>query len=262
LAPDFNTGTKENSVEDEEQTITPNRFNTQLVLISGESASGKSASLMNLRDQPNWMYLNCEAGKRLPFRNRFDNYNVVDPYQVHEGLDHAKTSNHAGVVIDTLTFLMDMYETQYVLPATNTMAAWGQYAQFFKIMMQEKVASLGKPVIIMGHVRDDLDEKAMEIKTKVPVKGALQNNGIEAYFSTVVSTKKVPISKLAAYENDLLHITEDDEMLGYKHVFQTRLTKETTGERIRSPIGLFTKAETYMDNDAQLLLDRLKEFYD
>lgn len=249
-------------MEDQQQEINPDVFNTQLVLISGESASGKSASLMNIRNQEKWMYLNCESGKRLPFRNKFNAYNVIDPYQVHEGLDHAKHSDHIGVIIDTVTFLMDMFETQYVLPSTNTMAAWGQYAQFFKIMMQEKVASLGKPVIIMGHVRDDLDEKAMEMKTKVPVKGALQNNGIEAYFSTVVSTKKISLTKLAAYENDLLHITEDDELLGYKHVFQTRLTKETTGERIRSPMGLFTKAETFMDNDAQLLLDRLKEFYD
>ena len=35
----------------------------QLVLIAGSSAGGKSASLENLRDQENIIYLNCEAGR-------------------------------------------------------------------------------------------------------------------------------------------------------------------------------------------------------
>ena len=46
-------------------------LNTQLVLISGMSATGKSASLRNLRNQEKWFYANCEAGKSLPFKNKF-----------------------------------------------------------------------------------------------------------------------------------------------------------------------------------------------
>ena len=38
------------------------QVNDQLVLISGESGTGKSASLMNLKNQESWIYLNCEAG--------------------------------------------------------------------------------------------------------------------------------------------------------------------------------------------------------
>ncbi|QEP29860.1 Sak4-like ssDNA annealing protein [Sinorhizobium phage ort11] len=237
-------------------------INEQLVLISGESGTGKSASLRNIRNQERWMFLNSEAGKRLPFKNKFDAYKIIDPYQVHEGLDFLKVSpDHDGGILDTLTFLMDMMETQYVLRAVNTQNAWGSFAQFFKEMMQEKVASLDKPFLILAHTRSDLDEKNMEMKTAVPIKGALRNNGIEAYFSTVVSTKKVPLTELKEYENDMLHITEEDEMLGYKHVFQTRLTKKTVGERIRSPMGMFTKEQTFIDNDAQLLLDHMKDYY-
>ena len=44
-------------------------------------------------------------------------------------------------------------------------------------------------------------------------------------------------------------------------MFQTRITKNTVGERIRSPMGLFTKEQTYMDNDAQALLSHLRRFY-
>lgn len=68
--------------------------------------------------------------------------------------------------------------------------------------------------------------------------------------------------ELKDYKNDLLHITEEDEMVGFKYVFQTKITKNTTGERIRSPMGLFDRSETYMDNDAQILLDHLQKFYE
>ena len=51
-----------------------------------------------------------------------------------------------------------------------------------------KVVAFGKPVIMTAHVKEVLDEKAMEMKTFVPIKGALANNGVEAYFSTVIAT--------------------------------------------------------------------------
>lgn len=237
-------------------------INDHLVLIAGESGTGKSASLMNLPNQEKVMYLNCEAGKRLPFRNKFKNFTITNPYQVYEAFDHAQNNPEFNViVIDTLTFLMDMFETQYVLSAQDTQKAWGQYAQFLKVLMQEKVAASDKAVIFLAHTRSELDAKAMEMKTSVPVKGSLKNNGVEAYFSLVVATKKVDLKDLEPYKSDLLHITEQDVLLGYKHVFQTQLTKNTIGERIRAPMGLFSREETFMDNDAGLLLKQVQEYY-
>ena len=236
--------------------------NDQLVLIVGYSAVGKSASLRNIRNQDKWLYLNTESGKRLPFQNKFQSYRITDPYQVHEAFDHGTNNPEVhGIIVDSLTFLMDMFESQYVLTASNTMKAWSDYGQFFKELMQIKVTAFKKPVIFTAHVRDDLDEKAMEMKTSVPIKGALKNNGIEAYFSTVVAAKKITIKDLEKITNNLLAITEEEREVGYKHVFQTRITKNTTGERIRSPMGMFTKEQTYIDNDAQLLLDHLTKFY-
>ena len=101
----------------------------------------------------------------------------------------------------------------------------------------------------------------MEMETKIPVKGALKNNGVEAYFSTVISTKVVPLKKLEPYESDLLTITDDDRDQGFKYVFQTRLTKDTTGEKIRAPIGMFDRNETYIDNNVQNVIDRLHQYY-
>lgn len=238
-------------------------MNEQLVLISGESASGKSASLRNIPNQERWLYLNCEAGKRLPFRNKFREAKITDPYEVYSVFDFAmeNPADVDGVILDTATFLMEMYESVHIVNATNTQAAWGGYAQFWKNLMQDKVVKFGKPTLILGHTKTELDEANHQMKTAVPVKGSLRNNGIEAYFSTVVSTKKVSIIELEKYNSNLLEITDEDRELGFKHVFQTRLTKGTVGERIRSPMGMFDKSQTYMDNDAQKLLVHLNEFY-
>lgn len=238
--------------------------NDQLVLVGGFSATGKSASLRNIRNQERWMYLNTEAGKRLPFKNKFQTFRIDDPYQVWEAFDHAtqNADQFDGIIVDSITFLMDMLETQYVLSAADTQKAWGNFSQFFKTLMQEKVVRFGKPVVIMAHVLETLDEQAHEMKVKVPIKGALKNNGVEAYFSTVVAAKKMPLKELEEYNSDLLTITEEEEDLGFKYVFQTRLTKKTVGERIRSPMGMFSKNQTYMDNDVQILLDHLHTFYD
>ncbi len=240
--------------------------NDQLVLIVGYSATGKSAALRNIRNQERWLYMNTEAGKRLPFRNNFLSQRITNPYEVHQFMDEITVNPDKidGAILDSLTFLMDMFESQYVLNSTNTMKAWSDYQQFFKLLMQEKVTLFSKPTIIIAHVKDEHDEKAMEIKTSVPIKGALKNNGIEAYFSTVVAAKKVALRDLEPYQgpgNLLLTVSEEEELLGYKHVFQTRPTKQTTGERIRSPMGMFTREQTFIDNDAQLLLDHLTDFY-
>lgn len=240
-------------------------INTQLILISGESGTGKSASLMNIRNQENWLYLGTEAGKRLPFRNKFREVIVTDPYQVHDAFEFATNDPDGaeieGIIIDSITFLMDMYETQYVIGAADGRAAWSDFQHFFKKILQELVPTFGKPVIITAHTRTDMDEGTKTYKTAVPIKGALKNVGVEAYFSTVVSTKVLPIRELEKYENDMLTITEDDELIKLKHVFQTRHTEKTTSEKIRSPIGFFGVKETYINNDAQVLLDHLNEMY-
>lgn len=245
----------------------PVQTNDQLVLISGESGTGKSASLMNLPKKEKWIFLNCEAGKRPPFRAKWYGGEsrgtvITDPFEVYDAFDHGTNNPDVdGIILDTCTFLMEMFESVYINSSANTMKAWGDYAQFWKGLMQQKVASFNKPVIILGHTKEKLDEAAGIMRRSVPVKGSLANNGLEAYFSTVVSTKRVDMKALKDYGSKLLTITDEEQELGYKHVFQTRPTKATIGERIRSPLGLFSPAETFMDNDAQLLLNHLNTYY-
>ena len=93
------------------------------------------------------------------------------------------------------------------------------------------------------------------------------NQGVESFFSTVVTAKKISIKELESknddgslkYDNPLLTITDDDRISGYKHVFQT---KGCEHERIRSSIGMWSHKETYIDNCAQNLIDSLHKYYD
>lgn len=128
--------------------------------------------------------------------------------------------------------------------------------------MQKHIAGSTKNVIVIAHNTDELQPNG-DIKTFVKVKGSLMNNGIEAFFSHVVYAKvmKVKDLKESDYDPELLHITEEDEALGFKYVFQTRLTKDTSGSRIRSPMGLFKANQTYIDNDVELLLKYLEKYY-
>lgn len=236
--------------------------NDQLILLGGKSAAGKSASLMNLRDPEGVLYLNCESGKKLPFRSRFIEKTVTDPHQVEEAFIWAESQPHVHtIVVDTLTYLMDMYESIYVLNSTNTMKSWGDFAQYFKRVMQQHVAGSSKNVVFLAHTLDSLNEGEMVFETKVPVKGALKNQGIESYFSCVIAAKKVKLKELEPYQNALLTITPEEEALGFKYVFQTKLTKETVNERLRGPMGLWATEETFIDNDIQKVFDRLHHYY-
>lgn len=240
-----------------------NQVNDHLVLLCGKSATGKSASLMGLKNPEGVMYLNCEAGKKLPFKAKFKQYTITDPLQVMEAFDAAEGMPDVHtIVVDSLTYLLDMYESVYVLKSANTMQAWGQFAQYFKELMQQHVAKSSKNVIFVAHTSDTLNESEMIMETKVPVKGALKNNGIESYFTIVMASKKVKLKDLEKYKSELLTITPEEEMLGYKYVFQTKLTKETVNERLRGPLGLWDTKETFIDNNMQIVLDRLHAYYD
>lgn len=236
--------------------------NDMLVLICGDSASGKSASLEFIEKSEGVMYLNCEAGKKLPFKSGFSEYTISDPFNVYEAFAVAETRPEVHtIVIDGLNYLMDMFESVHVLNSSNTMKMWGEYGQYFKNLMQQHIAKSTKNVIVCAHVDRQMDESSGEYIHMVPVKGALKGK-IESYFSTIVYAKKVPLKKLdETYKNDMLIVDEDDTDVGYKHVFQTKQTKDTINEKMRGPRRLFKRNETFINNDAQLLINHLTKFY-
>jgi hypothetical protein len=238
--------------------------NNHLVLVSGKSSSGKSASLLDIVKPEGVMYLNCENGKKLPFKSKFKELTVTDPDQVYQAFEEAeKMPEVHTIVIDTLTYLMDMYESTKVLTSSDTMRAWGQYAQYMKVLMSQVVAKSTKNVVFLAHTSDILNESEMINETMVKVKGSLMNQGIESFFTCVISTKKVTLNKLdgKVAKSTLFKLTPEDEANGFKYVFQTRLTKETVNERIRSPMGMWDIKETYIDNNLQNVINRLHKYY-
>lgn len=232
------------------------------LLIAGESGAGKSFSLANIRGQEGVLYLNCEGGKPLPFKNKFKRITIDDPLEIfdlYQKLIDNPGNRYHTVVIDTVSFMMERYEAVHVNGSANTMKAWGDYAAFFKKLMYDYVAKADVYTVMLGHLDGELQEETAQMKYSVPVKGSLKKNGLEAYFTTVVVCKKVKIKDLT--DNKLLHVSQRDEDIGFKHVFQTRTTKQTVGDRIRSPFGLFNDDELYIDNDAQIVIDQLKAYY-
>lgn len=236
------------------------------LLIAGESGAGKSFSLMNIKGPEGVLYLNCEGGKPLPFKNKFKRVTIEDPLEVFAILEKVKADakgRYHTIIFDTVSFLMNRYESVHVIGAQNTMKAWGDYGQYFPKLIYDYVAPLEQHTIMLGHLEGILNEETQRVEYKVPVKGALAKNGIEAYFTTVLYARKMAIKDIEreAEEGPLLSITERDRNLGYKHVLQTRTTKQTVGDKIRSPWGLFKDDETYIDNDVQAVIDRLKAYY-
>ncbi len=237
-------------------------MNSNLVLIAGKSATGKSLSLRGIKNPQGVLYLNCENNKRLPFNSEFKEFTITDPKDIYDAFTQAEDNDKIHtIIIDSLTYMMDMYETVHVVNSPNTMKAWGNYAQFFKILMSQYVAKSTKNIIFTAHTMDILNEAEMINETLVKVKGSLMNQGIESYFTTVISCKKVQLRKLDNYQSDLLNITEEEEMLGFKYCYQTKLTKETVNERIRSSLGMWETSESYIDNDVKSVIDRLHSYY-
>lgn len=236
--------------------------NDHLLLVCGEATSGKSASLMNIKNPEGVLYLNCEAGKKLPFKNKFKRVTITDPNQILTAFDQAEQMEDVHtIVIDSLTYMMDMYETCYIYRSTNGQAAWQDFQQFFKILMQQKVAASKKMVIFTAHTLSEFHEASGTFRSRIPIKGALKGAGIESFFSMSVTARILPLTELEDYKNDMLTITPQEEVLGVKHVFQTQLTRATVGDKIRAPMGMWEPNETYIDNDVNLVSQRIHEYY-
>jgi len=234
-------------------------MNNRIVLCTGKPASGKSTSLLKAANDDSLVYLNTDL-KDLPFRAKFTELKITDPMIIHQAIAEIEANDAMEtVVLDTMTFLMDQYETQYVQKATNTMKAWGNYAQFYKQFMHAIKAGT-KNYIIFAHTKDVYNESEMVTEIKVPVKGSVGATGVEADFTTIIGSKKIPLTKLTM-ENDLLNITDREKELGFKYVFQTFIDKDTVNDKMRSSMGLWADNEKYIDNDILFVTKRLEEYY-
>ena len=234
--------------------------NKNIVLVMGKPNSGKSSALRNL-DQTSMVYLNTDL-KETPFRDKFmASVEIADAYDVIPYIREIEANEKAqGGILDTITFLMSMFERQYVVTAADTQKAWGNYGNFYRELVHE-IKSGTKDYAILAHEETILNKSEMVMESKVPVKGAVGKIGVEADFTTIVAAKQMPVKQLEKYENELLTITDNEREDGVKYVFCTRVTAETAGEKMRSAMGLWKREELFIDNDLKLVFDRLKQYY-
>ena len=112
--------------------------NKNIVLVMGKPNTGKSTSLMKLKNQEKMAYLNADL-KELPFRSKFAvNVEIKDAYDVLDFIDEIEQeAGIEGGVLDTITFLMTMFERQYVAGAANGQKAWGDYGNFYRNLIHK-----------------------------------------------------------------------------------------------------------------------------
>lgn len=230
-----------------------------VIMVMGLPNSGKSHSLSYLKNPERWVLLNSDL-KALPIKIDFAaQVRVEDPLHIFQFIQEIEENPDIdGIVIDTLTYLIDRYETMHVLTATNTQQAWGSYSQYFKKLITRINAS-PKDFIVMAHAHTDIVEATGQINTYVPVKGALKKTGVEGEFNTILGAEVKKVTDLEQYESDYLTVTPEEDEDGVKRVFITRTTKATLGSKMRSP-PIWSRNDLYIDNNIQTVIDKHKEY--
>lgn len=235
--------------------------NKNVFLVMGTPASGKTFSLMFLKDQDRVVYLNTDL-KEVTFPHGFKlELQVPSPYDVLPYIDQIEENDDVDVVVlDTLTYLFMMFENQIIKTAEDTREAWGSYADFYQTLMN-KIKAGTKSYIILAHEGEKYDKKNMVNDVSVPLKGATGRLGCEGDYTNILQARTITIGEAKENPNSLLTLSEEEINDGIKHVFVTRKTGDTVGHKIRSSWKLWNRDELYIDNNCQNVLDRLQEYY-
>ncbi len=235
--------------------------NNLIVAVVGLAGNGKSASLEHIPNQKEWLYLNCETNKPLPFVHNFNEKVVTTPSKLKQLIKAGATNDKCkGIIIDTLTSAFDMQEMHGKKTAEDGYKAWDMYRDYVLDIFQNGVANCNKPIIFLCHVEMTKDIKGRS-KLAISVKGSVANRGIESFFTNIVYADYVELDDLEEYKNDMLNITEDEKIDDGKYVFQTRKTAMGVGLNIRQTRNLWTRDETFIDNNIMHVINKLKNLY-
>lgn len=250
--------------------------NKLTILIEGVSGGGKSSSFQDIPVdvQKYVLFLNAE-GKELPFAHNFCEFKINDPVQVIAALNRiiegVPFKHKSGeeihpkmVCLDSFTFLMDQFVSLYINTAEDTRGAWGNYANYIRTLMLEKVAKLRIPFVATTHILQSDDMENMEKVSRAAIQGGIgKGNGLESYFTTVVYAKQLRMKDVEPFfaEATMLTLTEEETFDEKKHVFVTRPAKQHSGDRIKSPRGMFGVKDLYMDNSIPKLITHINNFY-
>jgi len=217
--------------------------NKKMILIVGGTGTGKTTSLRNI-DKKKAVYIDFDRKAIKAFRDMdtFREWIKID-YVDHlmPGLAGLEADPDTDtIIIDTLSFALDMFVAQKIDTAEDTRAAWGDYKRWYKELIHLAKSS-SKTYIFLTHDKSTYNEAAMETKTVAYAQGSIAGM-IEADFALVAySHKFVNSSGMPAWG------------------FLVGPTKETLALSAKSPMGMF-ESPLIEDNDVLTLIKAADEY--
>ena len=196
-----------------------------LVMIYGQSGTGKSTSLRNFTNDE--VAVINVSGKPLPFRSRLTTYDTDNYAKISRALSRIERKS---IVIDDATYLM---VNEFM--RTAKVAGYQKYTDmavnFNSLVAQASQLENDKIVYFLGH-SDLKDDGTEHFKTI----GKMLDNyvTVEGKFTIVLKT-----------------VVQDG-----KYYFSTHNSGQDT---VKSPLGMFE--DNYVDNDLKAVDEIIREYY-
>lgn len=205
------------------------------VLVLGASGSGKSASLRNFK--PNEIVILNVAGKRLPFRGKYNSVNLrglqtTARYQQIQRAIDKNSDKYKVFVIDDSQYLLafEMFEKAN----QKGYDKFSEMAVNFKNLLDFIESQIDDDVIVYLLHHTDSDDSG-NLKIKTVGKMLDQQLTLEGLFTIVIGCEN-----------------RDGE-----HLF---ITKSNGSNPYKTPIGMFD--DEVMDNDLKLVDQTIRKYYE
>ena len=196
-----------------------------LVMIYGQSGTGKSTSLRNFTNDE--VAVINVSGKPLPFRSKLTTYDTDNYSKISSALSKIERKS---IVIDDATYLM-VNEFMRTAKVTGYQKYTDMAVNFNSLVAQASQLANDKIVYFLGH-SDLKDDGTEHFKTI----GKMLDNyvTVEGKFTIVLET-----------------VVQDG-----KYYFSTHNSGQDT---VKSPLGMFE--DNYVDNDLKAVDTIIREYY-
>lgn len=200
-----------------------------IVLVIGDSGTGKSASLRNFKPDE-VLVINC-AGKPLPFKNHFQQITPTFEKLTKDVQKALATTEKKVVVVDDAQYIMSFQYMRRI--KENGWDKWNDIqGDFFNIIQDAKKLPNDVVVYFLSHLqRDDAGHE----KVKTMGKMLDEKITIEGLFTIVLKT--------AVTDGNYYFLTQNSGL-----------------DTVKSPIGMF---DTYaIDNDLKYVDTKIRNYYE
>ena len=196
-----------------------------IVMVYGQSGTGKSTSLRNFK--PEDVCIVNVSGKPLPFKSKHKTFNTDDYMAIDAAIKKAPAKS---IVIDDATYLMTS-EYMRTAKVTGYQKFTDMALNYYTLVKAASALPADKVVYFMGH--SDTDANGNE-KFKTIGKMLDEKVTLEGMFTIVLKT-----------------VVTDG-----KYQFSTRNSGQDT---VKTPLGMFN--DVLIDNDLAMVDKTIREYY-